>query len=138
VTRNPRHGISMLVLAKIARLIGVTGLHTGTVVGKMEGLKEDVLEINRFLRDRWHGLKGVMPVASGGLHPGLIPGLMKILGRDLIINCGGGLWGHPQGAEAGARAIRQAIDASVKGIPIRDYARAHRELDAAIKRWGTK
>jgi ribulose-bisphosphate carboxylase large chain len=137
LTRNPRHGISMLVIAKLARLAGVSALHTGTVVGKMEGDSGDVLDIDRFLRGRWHGLKPVMPIASGGLHPGLAPSVMEILGNDLIMTFGGGLWGHPGGPEAGARAIRQAVDSSMKGIPVRTYARDHPELAQAIKEWGT-
>ncbi|MCK4713966.1 MAG: type III ribulose-bisphosphate carboxylase [Candidatus Aenigmarchaeota archaeon] len=137
LTRNPRHGISMLVIAKLARLAGVSALHTGTVVGKMEGDKGDVLDIDRFLRGRWHGLKPVMPIASGGLHPGLAPSVIEILGKDLIMTFGGGLWGHPGGPEAGARAIRQAVDSSMKGIPVRTYASDHPELAQAIKEWGT-
>ncbi|MDI6807282.1 MAG: RuBisCO large subunit C-terminal-like domain-containing protein [Candidatus Aenigmarchaeota archaeon] len=42
----------------------------------------------------------------------MIPQLVEYFGNDLIINCGGGLWGHPLGIEAGAKAIRQAIDAA--------------------------
>ncbi|HRY63408.1 MAG TPA: RuBisCO large subunit C-terminal-like domain-containing protein, partial [Patescibacteria group bacterium] len=45
-TKNPRHGMTMLVLAKLARLAGIDQLHTGTVVGKMEGTAEEVTEIN--------------------------------------------------------------------------------------------
>ena len=37
LTRDHKHGISMLTIAKIARLIGVDQLHIGTAVGKMEG-----------------------------------------------------------------------------------------------------
>ncbi len=138
LTRNPRHGISMLVIAKLARLAGVSALHTGTVVGKMEGSKDDVVEIDRFLRERWHGIKPTMPIASGGLHPGLVPRVLDILGRDLIMTFGGGLWGHPGGPEAGAKAIRQAVDSHMKGVPLKTHAREHPELDQAIKEWGTE
>jgi ribulose-bisphosphate carboxylase large chain len=138
LTRNPRHGISMLVIAKLARLAGVSALHTGTVVGKMEGRKGDVLEIDTFLREKWHGLKPVMPIASGGLHPGLAPRVIEILGKDLIMTFGGGLWGHPGGPEDGARAIRQAVDAAIKGVPVREYAKEHPELARAIEEWGTE
>src|SRR3989344_9163605 len=44
-TRNKRHGISMMVLADIIRLIGVDTLHIGTVVGKLEGTLEEVSEL---------------------------------------------------------------------------------------------
>ncbi len=37
ITRNRKHGISMLALAKTYRLIGLDQLHIGTIVGKMEG-----------------------------------------------------------------------------------------------------
>src|SRR3989338_4501972 len=37
--RNPKHGISMLFLAKLMRLIGVDQIHVGTVVGKLVGSK---------------------------------------------------------------------------------------------------
>jgi ribulose-bisphosphate carboxylase large chain len=137
LTRNPKHGISMLVISKLARLAGVSALHTGTIVGKMEGSKDEVKDIDTFLRGKWHGLKPVMPIASGGLHPGLAPKVIEALGKDLIMTFGGGLWGHPGGPEAGAKAIRQAVDSSMKGVPVREYARDHPELGQAIKEWGT-
>lgn len=118
-TRNPRHGMSMLVLAKLARLAGIDQLHTGTAVGKMEGGAEEVIEINKsikedfginkVLRENWGKIKPVLPIASGGLHPGLTKKLVNILGPDLIINYGGGIHGHPEGSCAGAKACFEAI-----------------------------
>ena len=137
VTRNPRHGISMLVLAKIARLIGVSALHTGTAgIGKMESGEEETERANAFLRSSWHGLKPVMPIASGGLHPGLVPALIRRLGTDVIINSGGGVWGHPMGPAAGARAMVQAADAALEGVSLNRYAESHPELRAALRKWG--
>jgi ribulose-bisphosphate carboxylase large chain len=43
----------MYVLAKLARLAGVDELHTGTVVGKMEGGSEEVQKIDDFLKEDW-------------------------------------------------------------------------------------
>lgn len=135
-TRNPGHGISMLVIAKLARLAGVDQLHTGTVVGKMDGGEEDVLAINNFLRREWYGLKPVLPIASGGLHPALVPELVRILGKDLIINFGGGIHGHPDGTLSGARAAKQAVEAAMKNIPMAEYAEKHEELKKALEKWG--
>lgn len=135
LTRNTYHGISMLVMAKLARLAGVDQLHTGTVVGKMEGEKEEVLAINEFLLSPWHGLKPVLPIASGGLHPGMVPELVKILGNDIIINFGGGIHGHPSGTYAGACAARQAVEAATSGISIKDYAKKNKELEMALEKW---
>jgi len=51
-TRNKYHGISMYVLAKLYRIIGVDQLHVGTAgVGKLEGEKLDVIRYARILRE---------------------------------------------------------------------------------------
>nr|VDD89222.1 RuBisCO long chain, Form unknown [uncultured archaeon] len=134
-SRNPKHGISMLAIAKAARLCGVSALHTGTVVGKMEGPKEEVMKIDSFLKSDFYGMKKVMPIASGGLHPRLVPDLLKILGNDLVITFGGGLWGHPGGPESGVRAITQATEATIQKTPLEEYAKTHRELAEALKAW---
>lgn len=122
-TRNPKHGMSMLVIAKLARLAGIDQLHTGTVVGKMEGSKDEVIEINesiredfninKVLRENWSKIKPVLPIASGGLYPGLTKKLINILGNDLIINYGGGIHGHPNGSIAGARACYQSVKLAI-------------------------
>jgi ribulose-bisphosphate carboxylase large chain len=134
-TENPKHGITMMVLAKLARLAGGDQLHTGTVVGKMKGKKEEVLQTNEFLRSEWFGIKRVFPVASGGVHPLLIPKLVKLLGKDIIIQAGGGVHGHPKGTEAGAKAMKQALDATMQKISIVEYAKDHLELKEALEKW---
>jgi len=53
MTRNKKHGISMLVISDIARLIGIDQIHIGTAVGKMEGPKEEVLTIEEELEKRY-------------------------------------------------------------------------------------
>jgi len=136
LTRGRDFGISMLVLAKLARLAGVDLLHSGTVVGKMEGEEKEVVAINEFLRSNWFGLKLVLPVASGGLYPGLVPDLVRILGKEMMFNFGGGIHGHSQGSECGARAVLQAVEAVVSGFSLKDYARKHEELKKAIEKWG--
>jgi len=136
ITKNPKHGISMKVFAKLLRLIGVDQLHVGTAVGKMSETKEDVLENVNALKDKMHRLNQVMPVASGGLHPLLIPDEIKIFGNDVIIQMGGGIHGHPMGTRAGAMAARQALRAVEESIPIKKYASEHKELEAAVEKWG--
>lgn len=152
-TRNPEHGVSMFVLAKLARLIGVEHIHIGTPgVGKLEAKTKDVVNMASLLRSReykppeddiyhlpqpWHHIKPVFPVSSGGLHPGTLPEVIKHMGVDLVIQVGGGVLGHPDGPYAGARAVRQAIEAALKGIPLEEYAEQHKELKRALEKWGT-
>jgi ribulose-bisphosphate carboxylase large chain len=134
-TKNPLHGIAMKTIAKVARIIGVDQLHVGTVVGKMSETKVEVLENIEACKDDMGSLKPVLPVASGGLHPGLVADLLETFGCDVVIQAGGGIHGHPQGTIFGARAMRQAVDATLEGKPLEEYAKTHMELAAALKKW---
>jgi ribulose-bisphosphate carboxylase large chain len=125
----------MRVIAKVARIIGVDQLHVGTVVGKMSETREEVSENTEALRTELYGLKKVLPVASGGLHPGLIPSLMKFFGNDFVIQAGGGIHGHIDGTVSGAMAMRQAVDATMQGVSLKSYAESHKELRVALELW---
>jgi len=145
--RNPEHGINMMVLADFARLIGVDQIHIGTGIGKLEGDIEDIEDLveeismkdvkatHERLKQKWMNIKSVMPVSSGGLHPGHVPFLIKHLGRNLVIQAGGGIHGHPLGSEAGARAMRQAVDAVLEKTSLKEYAKTHVELEEALEKW---
>ncbi len=135
-TRNPKHGISVKVMAKFTRLAGGDQLHTGTAAGKMEAKLSELLETNNFLRGEFNSLKATMPVASGGVHPRLVAPNVEKLGKDIVIQAGGGIHGHPDGTRAGARAMRQAVDACMDRVPLEEYAKTHRELAVALERWG--
>lgn len=147
-TRNPLHGMSMLAVSDVARLIGVDQLHIGTVVGKLESPRREVVALRDNLQRRniaatasslgqdWSKIKPVFPTCSGGLHPGLVPKLINIVGTDIIIQAGGGVWGHPDGGKAGATALRQALEATITGETLRSYAESHKELRRALETWG--
>ncbi len=145
--RNPEHGISMMVLADFARLIGVDQIHIGTGIGKLAGDIEDIEDISeeismkevkatkKRLEQKWGNIKSTFPVSSGGLHPGHVPFLIKHLGKDLVIQAGGGIHGHPKGTIAGAKAMRQSVDAVMKKQSLKNYAKNHSELAQALKKW---
>ncbi len=153
LTKNKKHGISMLAIAKLSRLIGVDQLHIGTGVGKMEGSKVEVREIEDDieksffigrskrgepftpLNSNWYDIKPVFAVTSGGLYPKLVPKLIKFMGNDIIIQAGGGIHGHPDGTVEGAKAMRQAVDAAMQGISLREYAKSHSALRRALDYW---
>ena len=134
-TKNPKHGIAMRVIAKLVRIVGLDQVHVGAVVGKMSEKKSEVLENCDALRNEMYGLKPVLPVASGGLHPGLIPSLVEIFGKDFVIQAGGGIHGHRYGTASGARAMRQALEAAMSNVSLKEYSRSHVELAAALKLW---
>jgi len=135
ITKNAKHGIAMKVFAKLLRVVGMDQLHVGAGVGKMFETKEEVLANVDALKQRLYGLKPVMPVASGGLHPALVPELVKLFGNDVIIQAGGGVHGHPMGTMSGAKAFKQAVCAVAEGITLKECAKKHKELRLAIKKW---
>ncbi len=147
-TRNEKHGISMMVLADFARLIGVDQLHIGTAIGKLEGDLELVSSLNeemerksvkatrKRLAQDWGKIKSVLSVSSGGLHPGHVPFLIKHLGKDIVVQMGGGVHGHPKGTLRGAIAARQALEATMQNISLKKYSQDHIELKDALEFWG--
>nr|VDD89187.1 RuBisCO long chain, Form III-b [uncultured archaeon] len=148
--RNVKHGMSMYMLAKLMRMIGVDQIHAGTVVGKLVGTADEVRNISDTLRENkvtekknlrfyqdWHGLKQAFPVTSGGLHPGLVPELIKLFGDECVMLVSGGIHGHPKGTRAGAMATRQAIDAVHEGESLKEHAKYNRELREALDKWGS-
>ncbi len=147
--RNPKHGISMQFIAKQMRLIGLNQLHSGTAVGKLIGSREEATSTADVLREKkttrrnhmlleqdWSKIKSVFPVASGGLHPGLVPEVLDIYGPDVVLLVSGGIHGHPKGTRAGARAVMQAIEASMEGVSLEEKARYGPELRQALEKWG--
>jgi ribulose-bisphosphate carboxylase large chain len=148
-TRNPNHGLSMAVLAETARLIGVDQLHIGTAIGKLEASKKEVIGLrDKVYLDRspgtgwdlfqdWYGKKPLLPVSSGGLHVGILYPLLDLLGTDIVVQMGGGIWGHPDGGRAGSKALRDAIDGYMEDRTLEECGEKSLELKAALKKWGT-
>lgn len=145
--------ISMIVLAKIFRLLGVDSIHSGSPKAKMEDYGESIEIANvltkditppnlnfRTLGQNWFGKKRVWPVASGGLHPGVMDRVVEGLGKDCYIQMGGGVLGHPEGAERGAEAAIEARNAIVSGMTVKEYAQKYPDsaLARAIELWGTE
>jgi ribulose-bisphosphate carboxylase large chain len=96
-TKNEKHGIAMKPIASVARIIGVDQLHVGTVVGKMSETKAEVLENIAACKAEMGGLNPVLPVASGGLHPRLVPALMETFGTTLSSKQAAASMGTPMG-----------------------------------------
>jgi len=145
------YGVNFQILEKIYRLIGVDQLHVGTGVGKMEGgalLIKRFHEIAEFMEgeEKFYlgslafefadHIKPIMPVASGGLDPTKVDALMVIHGKNVTIQAGGGVHGHPDGTASGARALRLAVEAVVEGMSVKEYAEKHEELKKAFEKWG--
>lgn len=150
--KNDKHGITMQFLAKTMRMAGVDQIHAGTGVGKLIGGEHHVMDVSANLREKitkaeqphllkqdWHHIKRAFPVSSGGLHPGLVPDVMKMFGNnDFVLLVSGGIHGHPKGTRAGAKATVQAIEAVQEKISLEEKAKNTdaKELRQALEKWG--
>ncbi len=145
------YGVSFQVLAKFYRMLGVDQLHVGTGVGKMDGspahIKRFAEVVRKYklkecmflccLKQDWiKSIAPVFPVASGGLHPGLVEGVVEIFGNDVVIQAGGGVHGHPKGTREGAKAMRAVAEGVAKGKSTREIAKKNKALKEAIKKFG--
>ncbi len=144
-------GVEYNVFAKLWRLIGVDQLHTGTGVGKMEGLPAMIQHYANICRNNknseephlfslgfdWSSrINPVLPVASGGLNAGLVDALMEIYGHDVVVQCGGGIHGHPGGTKAGAKSVKDAVEGIMKNLTAPVTAKKSKELNQALDIWG--
>ena len=151
IVRQRNHGIHFRVLAKALRLSGGDHLHSGTVVGKLEGernvtlgfvdlMRDPIVEKDRdrgvYFTQNWGSLPGVMPVASGGIHVWHMPALVEIFGDDACLQFGGGTLGHPWGNAPGASANRVALEACTQARNEgRDLAREGGDVIRAACKW---
>ncbi len=128
---------SMLTLAKFPRMCGADSVVVPAPYGKAEILDERYETILKTLRFPFQHIKPTLPMPSGGITQGMVEKAMKEAGNDILIGSGGGIHSHPDGPTSGAKAFRQAIDAVMQGISVKEYAKEHKELGVALGVWGT-
>ena len=134
---SPWSGVSShLVLGKLPRLAGADLVVYPSPYGKFPFLASKHLRIAQALTDSFHDIKRSWPMPGGGVHPGMLPLLFEDMGRDFIVGAGGAVHGHPLGPAAGARALRQAIDAVMADGFLRTEGEQFPELKAALDAWG--
>jgi 2,3-diketo-5-methylthiopentyl-1-phosphate enolase len=134
---SPQYGVSAhVLLGKLMRYAGADISLYPSAYGSVALERGETLKIAKALTEPHHALKRAFPVPSAGIHPGLVPLLYHDLGNDQIINAGGGVHGHPQGAAAGGRAFNAAIRAAQHGQKLSEAAEHSPELKMALQLWG--
>lgn len=132
-----RSGLSFPLLTKLVRMAGADAMVLYSHLGKIpSATKDGNLQVLGQAMCPLKGKKTTACLLAAGIHPSLVPLLLNDFGPDIIIGAGGAVHGHPKGSGAGAKAMRQAIDAAMKGIPIEEHAKAHAELSIALEKWG--
>lgn len=143
-SQQSKRGYSVLAHMKMSRLQGASGIHTGTMgYGKMEGDKNEkvvayMLEreecMGMYYNQPWHGMKATTPIISGGMNALRLPGFFDNLGHSNVIQTsGGGAFGHKDGGTVGAKSLRLAHEAWVRGVNLVDFAMEHPALKGAFE-----
>lgn len=137
LTSAEEYGFShSLLLGKLLRYAGADFSLFPSPYGSVALEKQQALSIAEALTTEDQFNK-TFPVPSAGIHPGMVPLLVKDFGVDSIINAGGGVHGHPGGAQGGGKAFRQAIETVLQGKTLEEGALEHEELKTALGLWGT-
>merc|ERR1712056_100160 len=149
-----QRGYTAFVHTKISRVIGASGIHTGTMsFGKMEGdasdkniafmLQQDEAD-GPYYPQPWEGMKQTTPIISGGMNALRLPAFFENLGHsNVILTAGGGAFGHKDGPKQGATSCRQGEEAwklwkagTYGNVSLSDgvieYAKTHEEIKGAF------
>ncbi|SFS61536.1 2,3-diketo-5-methylthiopentyl-1-phosphate enolase [Paenibacillus sp. BC26] len=129
-----------LLLGKLMRLAGADLVLFPSPYGSVVMPREENLAVQAALIDPSLPVAPSFPVPSAGIHPGLVPLILRDFGTDVVVNAGGGIHGHPMGTAAGGHAFRMAIEAARAGISLPEAAAkpGNEALQAAIDSWGYK
>ncbi|MBW7474139.1 2,3-diketo-5-methylthiopentyl-1-phosphate enolase [Paenibacillus oenotherae] len=138
---SPHYGIAApLLLGKLMRIAGADLVLFPSPYGSVVMPKEENLAVQSVLMNPALPVRTSFPVPSAGIHPGLVPLILRDFGNDVVVNAGGGIHGHPQGTAAGGQAFRQAIAAALSSMPLTEAAglEGNEALKIAIDTWGYK
>jgi ribulose-bisphosphate carboxylase large chain len=136
LSRHPLLGWSYIAWQKIWRLAGVDHMHVNGLANKFSEPDESVIASARACLTPLFESKActVMPVFSSGQSARQAPGTFAGVGStDVIFAAGGGIMAHPSGVAAGVTALREAWEAAVAGIDLRDYAAKRPALAKALE-----
>ena len=108
-------GIGHGALARLLRLAGADAVLTSTPHAPRPLAAGAYRAVVDGLRGEVGGgrLAPALPMPGGGITADHVESIVDALGTDVIIAVGGAIQGHPEGAAAGGRAVRAAIDAAV-------------------------
>jgi len=127
-----------LICGKLPRLVGLDMALVYPDFGRFCFSTEELIQIQLALTADLGPITPTLPMISGGLHPGLVPYLVNLLGSDIILSAGGSIYGHPLGPTAGAKALLTSAIAAHQGHSLKKVAKEIKELRIALECWGLK
>ena len=139
--RSPAIGMSYIAFQKLWRLAGIDHTHVNGIDNKFCESNESVIASARECLTPMfpapHKGCEIMPVFSSGQSAKQAAPTFAALGSvDCMFAAGGGIMAHPGGPAAGVRALQQAWEAAVAGVPVEQAANDAPELKAALGAFG--
>lgn len=105
-SRIPDFGISSLVTTKLQRLSGADIIGLAGLSERMGTSEEEVKANIKACLEPWGSLAAALPVVGGSLTAASLPLLVQKIGHaDFGLVSGRGVFAHPKGPAAGARAL---------------------------------
>jgi len=138
LTRHPGLGFDFKVWSQFWRLLGVDQFQiNGIRVKYWEPDESFVASFKVLTTPLFDPGDCPLPVAGSGQWGGQAHDTYERTGRtlDLMYLCGGGIVSHPGGPGAGVKAVKQAWEAAVAGVPLDVYAKDHPELAQSIAKF---
>jgi 3-oxoisoapionate-4-phosphate transcarboxylase/hydrolase len=137
LSRYPLLGMDFTAYQKLWRLAGVDQLHVNGLKNKFWEPDDSVVRsIKACIAPFLSGYQ-TMPVVSSGQWGGQAQETYLLGGTaDLMYLAGGGVAAHPDGPAGGIKAIQQAWEGALLGIPLHTYALDHVELRHSIEKFG--
>ena len=136
IVRNPEVGVDGAVLCELTRIAGADLVQIGGFGGKLFDTHDEVARNLAACRRPLARARVPVPVNGGGVWAGSTPTVLAAAGHDIMLLLGMGAYEHPGGPEAGARSVRQAIEAVIAGESLETAARSAPELAAALTHFG--
>jgi ribulose-bisphosphate carboxylase large chain len=138
LARSPALGWDYAPWQKIWRLAGADHLHVNGLRNKFSEPDDSVIAAARSVLAPVMDSAPMtaMPVFSSGQTGLQAHDTYAALGcADLIHTAGGGIFGHPQGVQAGVQALRESWQAAMQDIALATHARRVPSLAAALEFW---
>ncbi len=122
------HSVTLGTLASAA---GADAVLIPTHYGSLPFSQEEEGKVRDIL---WQ--KGVFPVPSAGVHPGVLPRVMGDYGKQAILNAGTGIMDHPGGVAQGVQAFYEALARHMnqQSFFLEDLPEG--PLRKAVRKWG--
>ncbi len=128
-----------LLVGKLPRLMGLDISLIYLPGGRFFLSNEQYHRASNMLIQDFYTLKPAFPMPGGSVHPGVVNEIIAMNGIDCVISAGGAIHGHPLGATAGAKAMRQAFDLALCSPDEKEAKESQcKEYQVAVQKWGVK